>query len=457
MKAYYNEWLLLPKKRFNTATFKNALTYPLKSRDRITGYLKAYKEDGNYFYAPREFLSEDKLLRLNVPLEYQLPVSYQKVRFKDSITLDALDPQRTIQRQAFAALKNHAHGVLSLACGRGKTVVSLKYVSFLQRPALVIVETTALVNQWAEQAQRWLGLKSSQIGIIQGHPSKWDTKRPITIATIQSLARHADKISGRVKNRFGLVIWDECHHLSAPHYNKTAAMFPGLRLGLSATPERLDGLESLYYAHIGNIVYQDLSQDLVPAVNFHEVNLGVDWNSRTVLDEILDRTGELSWTRLWGFIGQNPRFQDKATQVIQGAVAQNRKVLVLSNRLKTVKLVADALNAVSPGIANTITGRTKQADRLTILRNSQVVVGITKIAREGLDEPALDTLVLLEPFSDPHTLRQTVGRILRECTNKRTPEVHVIVGRYDACRRMMYAMRKNFNQWPRRPTIRMHT
>lgn len=454
--AYYGNWLLLPKTRFNIPSLMNALTYPLRSRDRIVGFVHAYKEDETYFHAPREFYTEQFLQRLSIDLKYQLPEKYPKVQFSDSILLDALDPASNMQRKAFAALKSTGHGVLSLACGRGKTVVALKYAAALRRPVLVIVETTALVTQWAVEAQEKLGLKDSQIGRIQGPPDSWTADRPFVLATIQSLALHADSLSESLCERFGLVIWDEVHHLAAPYYNKTAALFPGLRLGLSATPERSDGLEGLYLAHMGNIFYLDHTQDLVPAVNFHEVDLGVDWGSEAVLDEILDRTGELSWTRLWGYLGNSQKYVDEAVDLVLKAVSQGRKILVLSGRLHTVKKVNDALNASQGGLSDVITSKTKQENRIHLLRNSQVTVAITRIAREGLDEPSLDTLVMMEPTSDANILRQTVGRILRSCATKKHPEVHVMVAKTDPCIRMMYAMRKNFNSWPRKPKMRFH-
>jgi len=456
MKAYYNEWLMLPKSRFNLPSLINALTFPIRSRDAITGYIKGYKVDDRYFYAPREFYSDRKLSKLGLKVEYQLPDSYEHVDFDDSIVLDAQDPSRDIQRRAFAELTNHGNGVLSLACGRGKTVVAMKYVSLLQRPTLVIVETTTLVNQWAEEFQKKLKLKDNEIGIIQGSPEKWVVDTPVVMATIQSLARYADTVPRDIQDRFGLVVFDEVHHLSAPYYNKTAALFPGLRLGLSATPDRLDGLEGLYFAHIGPVFFQDLSQDLVPMVDFHKIDLSVDWNKREVIDQIVDRTGELSWTRLWGFLGDNKKFLDSATDLICGCAKSGRKSLVLSARINTVKRVNEELNKRMPGVSDTITSRTKQDCRLDILRNKQVTVGITRIAREGLDEPSLDTIIILEPFSDPYTLQQTVGRALRICSTKKAPQVHILAANFDPCIRMMFSMYHNFRKWSPQPEMVIH-
>ena len=242
VKAYYNRWLMLPKARFNIPSLVNALSYPIKSRGLVTGIIEGYKIDDDYFYAPREFFTEDRLKQLGLTVEYQLPDAYPKVSFQDKIVLDKKDPSKMIQRRAFAALVNNAHGVLSLGCGRGKTVLALKYMAFLQRPALVIVETTALISQWGDFAQQHLGLKDSQIGLVQGPVDGWDYEKPLVLATIQSLAKHHKNVPCDMRDRFGVIYFDEAHHLSARTFNRTASMFPGLRIGLSATPDRLDGL-----------------------------------------------------------------------------------------------------------------------------------------------------------------------------------------------------------------------
>ena len=114
-KAYYSTWLRLPEDRFNLPSLMNALTYPLKSRDRITGYLHAYKQEPGFFLVPREFYDKEFLDRLNLELEYDLPKAYPRVKFQDNVLLDAKNPKSNTQAKAFAAIKNGTHGVLSLA------------------------------------------------------------------------------------------------------------------------------------------------------------------------------------------------------------------------------------------------------------------------------------------------------------------------------------------------------
>src|SRR5205823_783902 len=77
--------------------------------------------------------------------------------------------------------------------------------------------------------------------------------QPLTVTTYDSAYIHLE----RWGNRFGLVVFDECHHLPGPTY-MTAAVgsIAPYRLGLTATPERADGQEVLLPELIGPILYR---------------------------------------------------------------------------------------------------------------------------------------------------------------------------------------------------------
>ena len=75
----------------------------------------------------------------------------------------------------------------------------------------------------------------------------------ITVTTYDSAYSYVEKWG----NRFGLLVFDECHHLPGPPSQIAAlASIAPFRLGLTATPERADGLDSLYPELIGPVVYR---------------------------------------------------------------------------------------------------------------------------------------------------------------------------------------------------------
>src|SRR5207247_9643513 len=98
---------------------------------------------------------------------------------------------------------------------------------------LAVVPTIDLLQQWRAALASALSLNTDDIGIFGGGERKL---KPITIITYDSAALYPRELS-----RFGLLIFDECHHLPAPTYRLIAeSAFTPLRLGLSATPERSD-------------------------------------------------------------------------------------------------------------------------------------------------------------------------------------------------------------------------
>lgn len=123
----------------------------------------------------------------------------------------SIQPRDDDQRKAMEALVQAKEGVVELACGRGKTVVALHAIAQWGTSAFVVVPSLSLVDQWRDQIRQWLGVT----------PSIWyDSKRdhgPIVIATLQTLVRRT--WPDGAFDRYGVVIFDECHHLAAPAFH----------------------------------------------------------------------------------------------------------------------------------------------------------------------------------------------------------------------------------------------
>ena len=345
-----------------------------------------------------------------------------------------------------------ANGLLVHNCGLGKTVVALKYICQQRTPAIVVVETLDLLEQWIEAIREHIRTPFTP-GIIQGPIEKWTWKRPITIAMIQTLARHADDLPQALREHFGVAVYDEVHHLSSQYFVKAAPLFYGRRIGLTATPKREDGLERLYYSHIGEPFFKYIKQPLTPKVFFYGFDLPVDWNDRAVIKEIVDVNGELSFPKLWGFIGKQQVFIDRVVVLLLKALADNRKILVLSHRKQTLSLLHDKLNKKIPEIAGLIIGDVDRVHRRTLLKKKRIVLGIMQLAKEGLDEKSLDTLFLLEPFKAEGVLQQTAGRILRPYPGKKQPIISVMRPNHEVAYALCNKLRRHFKKWPTEVSI----
>jgi superfamily II DNA or RNA helicase len=157
---------------------------------------------------------------------------------------------RPYQEEAIVAWRAEgSRGVVVLPTGGGKTLVGAMAIADAALATLVVVPTIDLLAQWRRALLEALTCPEDAIGVYGGGERE---ARPITIITYESAALHPEFL-----RRFGLLIFDECHHLPAPTYRQIAeGAFTPLRLGLSATPERADeehlALESL----IGPEVYR---------------------------------------------------------------------------------------------------------------------------------------------------------------------------------------------------------
>jgi superfamily II DNA or RNA helicase len=163
---------------------------------------------------------------------------------------------RPYQEEALTAwIAEGCRGVIVLPTGSGKTVIGALAIAEVGLETLVVVPTIDLLAQWRAALAGALGCEPDAIGVYGGGAREIE---PITIVTYESAQLHPE-----LGRRFGLLIFDECHHLPAPSYRQIAeGAFALLRLGLSATPERGDQEHVALARLIGPEVYRREPEEL---------------------------------------------------------------------------------------------------------------------------------------------------------------------------------------------------
>ncbi len=161
---------------------------------------------------------------------------------------------RDYQEQALDAwVANGKRGVIVLPTGSGKTMIGIRAISLVNTPAIVVAPTIDLVNQWRIRLIEEFGI---DIGILGGGELEVEA---ITAATYDSAYIHAEQLG----NKFGLIIFDEVHHLPAAGYRHIAEMFASpFRMGLTATYEREDGLHAELNRLVGGRVFEKKVNEL---------------------------------------------------------------------------------------------------------------------------------------------------------------------------------------------------
>ncbi|MFB6117871.1 DEAD/DEAH box helicase family protein [Halosegnis sp.] len=138
-------------------------------------------------------------------------------------------------------------GILVGPPGSGKTVAAMGVMSAIEGETLVLVPGRELAAQWRETILEHTSLTPQQVGEYHGGTKQI---RPVTVATYQTagMDRHRHLFDDR---KWGLIVYDEVHHIPSPVYRRSADLQAKHRLGLSATPVRETDDQHEIYTLIG--------------------------------------------------------------------------------------------------------------------------------------------------------------------------------------------------------------
>lgn len=359
-----------------------------------------------------------------------------------------IEPSRTVgarpyQEQAFLRWsENGFKGVVVMPTGAGKTYVALRAISELRESTLILVPTIDLMNQWHGNVCKVLRLGEAQVGRWGGGNNEL---RDITVMTYDSGTIHTHAIA----DRFGLLVFDEVHHLPAESFRRIAEeSIAPKRLGLTATPERVDRLEVDLDHLVGKIVYSISKEELERksyVASFRQERILVDltleerqeyetlWreykqNLRAVFAKTrgprgnpirllvrrlaYDRNARValdSWRRARRIALEANSKIDQVEKLLKRY--RDRKVLIFSEYISIVNRISRKF-----GIAK-ITAQTSPTERKRILhmfregRITKLVSG--KVLDEGVDVPDASVGIIVSGSSTKRQYIQRLGRILR--------------------------------------------
>lgn len=145
------------------------------------------------------------------------------------------------------------NGLIVLPTGKGKSILGLNLAYTLRQRTLVLVHKDDLVDGWTKDSHLCFG-DNLNVGIYKG--KKRVIGEQITIATIQTLNRLSHEDIREFQKNFGMVIIDEVHHIASTSFDLLHMFEGAYKLGLSATPERSDGLTKAMYLHLGGLAYK---------------------------------------------------------------------------------------------------------------------------------------------------------------------------------------------------------
>lgn len=358
--------------------------------------------------------------------DYKDYTTSRKANIKSNIIL------RDYQKPCAKALKKYVNGIFVMPTGFGKTQVGLECAAELKQHTLWCTHTKDLLNQAKERCETNLECTTSEI--TEG---KCDVSGDIVFATVQTLSTIIDKEEIK-PDEFGLIIVDECHHLSANA--ETVKMFEKCldyftaryKLGISATLHRADGLEKTTTKLIGNVIYEiKKSPDKTKFVGYYEnkpiIEIPIEifqtpaeiYMQRTTYNtlnkDIYDTSGRIVFARL---ITDLTSDYDRNNQVLKEIMRTQDITLVISER--TTQL--EYLQKYTPKSIY-INGKTPKKQREKMIeefRNGKycVMFATYSLVAEGLDIPRLTKLVMASPVKDERLIIQAIGRCQRPYQGK---------------------------------------
>lgn len=311
------------------------------------------------------------------------------------------------------AIESDGCGVLTLPCGYGKTVCALAIADHFRVRTMIVVHKEFLADQWCERIRQFFG-SETKIGRVQGPVCELDNC-DFVIALIQTMSqRDFDKFTF---DSIGMLIVDEAHHICARAFSQFLfKLCPRHTIGLSATPERKDGLTKLLYWFLGPQFYAIERESPDAKV------IRAQYDGPTC-EVLTTRFGKMN---LSGMITELTLIQERNDFLFDvfKKIDECRHVLVLTDRREHARYLARHV----PNSAVYIGGELCEDPE-----KKRFLFATYALAQEGLDIPVLDTVVLATPKSD---IKQAVGRILRG-GSKNPPIVYDIIDNFGVFYGMM--------------------
>jgi len=402
------------------------------------GRVGAWRCDAMHYAA-----AEERLRRANHSCDDQV-AGWQSVQWP-RVEIHRL---RAEQKAAVEAWTAGSGGLIVMPTGTGKTEVALSIMARTAVSTLVVAPVRDLMYQWHRRILAGLGYDA---GIVGDNVFR---VRPVSVTTYDSACIHMEKFG----NQFGLIVFDECHHLPGRIRRDAARMSAApRRLGLTATPERSDGRHAELPALIGPTVYempisaakgQTLADYEIVRIPVHlsaEEQARYKELSRQVqeyMNERRETDAEFTWEDLCEETGKTPAARRVlrayfAKKSIEDRAEEKLRVLEDLFRLHVGEpcMVFAGSNAMARDVARRflipcLLSHCGKHERLEILQGledgSYPALVANRVLDEGVDLPEVKVAVVIGGTASSRQAKQRLGRILRKSGNARAVLYEVV-------------------------------
>ncbi len=402
------------------ASFANPVFFKTQamrfSTHGIPRYISLARIEQDYLIVPRGCLDDIRQLLTEQNIVIEIDDKREAgQRLKDIRFLGEL---RGEQKHAVKKLLAHDVGILHAPTAFGKTITAIGVIAKRKTNTLILTHTRQLFDQWKERLSAFLD--GADIGAISG--GKRTPTGCIDIATYQSLLSKKDNSVDPLLLSYGQVIIDECHHVSAPNYDRLLSdVRARFVLGLTATPERQDGHHPIIFMQAGPIRHR-VKSDKTDHFEQHVIVRPVAGRPPVTLAS----EAKLQIADVYRWLMESDMRNRLIVQDVADQIELGRSSLVLTERREHAGLLSEALS--SRGYQTLVLrGAMRAKERAQVMEKAstaQVLIATGKYIGEGFDLPRLDTLFLTLPISWKGSLVQYAGRIHRVAANKKKVTIY---------------------------------
>ena len=347
------------------------------------------------------------------------------------------------------------NGLICVPCGKGKTFMALAIAARLGKRFCIVVDKEFLLNQWKGEIEAFF--PGVRVGIFQRDKIQTQTeviqpKEP-TLAELKQMAKDANlKVTGTKQqllerlqaanikvmddpevvsydcticmiqtivqkeiptnsfDGYGFTIFDECHHLGAQHFSRALMKIQTKwMLGLSATPQREDGLTKVFEMFLGPPVYWEKTRE--PDATVSVIVKSFRYENPDYAEAPVDWRGDVIMARLLGKVVEYKPRTEAIAEIIRAWIRESaeRRILILSERKSHLEEFETLLKPLEVEIGYYIGGM-KEAERDASAANARIILATYAMASEAMNIKTLNAVVLASPRK---RVEQSTGRILR--------------------------------------------
>jgi len=308
---------------------------------------------------------------------------------------------RDYQEEVIVMCLNSANwrGIVNFATGLGKTLTAIHLIQRYKKNVLIVCPTDSIAKQFYSQCVSAFG--PNKVAFYGGGKKKI---ADITIGIVGSVTRNIDLFK---EENFGLVIYDEIHHIAADTFYNIAEGLSGVGkvLGLTATDYRSDGKDIMITAGCGSvIVRRDIKWGIEnkylaePYFIVREVNTGGQDFKGNKLKNYKEH------------VLNNQIMKDQIKNDAQAMMKSGKTVLVLVDEVEHGKELSQQL-----GVPFATGADNKSQDYVDLLNSGKIggLIGTDGKVGEGTDTQNVDVLILANFVASKGPVVQAIGRGLR--------------------------------------------